>query len=373
MALIADAHLGQYWKTNPPRARKICHTFKRTLEDILSRGIRTLCNLGDTFHSANITTDLGLYILDNVMPTLQRFDTIYTITGNHDAVRGVDNVQRSLVEIILHNADTQRTRMNISSGSFVVPISTTDAQIIMIPYETHLAEAVAPYVVHAYNGTASSIVIFSHFTPTEIFPYGRIMLTDIVASIKEQLPHVNIPLIVLGDYHVPHEVTIGNTNVVSVGNMYYSSIDDVRKNASKRWFEFNPQTLSLTPHTIQLPRIHTIRNVSELDAANTDDVYHLVLDEAIDVSEYVVKDIDIYLDVADQMRATQENTSMDLLESATMINIPTAFHQYVQRSCPNPVTQQFSQHLFDHRAVITSSTQPIPMVLEMLNHSCSNS
>jgi len=131
--------------------------------------------------------------------------------------------------------------------------------------------------------------------------------------------------------------------------------------------------LSLTPHTIQLPRIHTIRNVSELDAANTDDVYHLVLDEAIDVSEYVVKDIDIYLDVADQMRATQENTSMDLLESATMINIPTAFHQYVQRSCPNPVTQQFSQHLFDHRAVITSSTQPIPMVLEMLNHSCSNS
>ena len=367
IALIADAHLGQYWKTNPPRARKICQTFKRTLDDILGRGIRTVCNLGDTFHSANITTDLGLYILDNVMPTLHQFDAIYTITGNHDAVRGIDNVQRSLVEIILHDPRADHIRMNISSGTFVLPLRNQDEnQIMMIPYETHLAEAIAPYVVNAYNGHASSIIIFSHFTPTEIFPYGRIMLTDILASIKERLPQVALPLVVLGDYHAPHEVQIGETRVVSVGNMYYSTIDDVRKDTSKRWFEFNPSTNELIPHQIKLPRIHSIRALEELDDANVEDVYHLTLGEAVDVSAYVMRDIDIYLDVSDHVRSLQETSTMDLLEAAVMVNIPAAFSQYVQRTCPNPTTQKFSQTLFEHRAAIVSASQPIAVVMDIL-------
>ena len=219
IVIMSDPHLGKFWKINNSvsnRANKLFDYFIRNLK-LHSNKDTTLIIAGDVYDSIHANLEMLIKFrkpLDNIF---KDYYDVKIIAGNHEVFIDKNGSQLSLLELGLSNQNNVITR-----GIESYKVDNTLINLILIPFQREydkLLEDVPNY----YENDKFNIVI-GHETPKEIFSYSKIEMKNILKNYKS----TNISCIIFGHYHKPKYVKVLNTDIISIGNSYYLTIDDIR-------------------------------------------------------------------------------------------------------------------------------------------------
>lgn len=312
--IIADNHLGKFWKSNNSnfnKGRKLINNFIDNMNDIISkyRGA-TLIFAGDIFDSVHANTEMLVYIKQKLNTVLNNnnFNNIYAIAGNHETFIDKDGHQQTLLTIGLDS----NVKIYIDDISHEI---IDNVNYVFIPFQNNLEELIKSSLKDHLNKELNNILIL-HMTPKEIFSYSKYSIKDLIDMIDNEY---KVPYILLGHYHLPCETSYKNTKIISIGNSYYLDITDLKnKKNNKRYVVFDNDDISLSYEKYnKLPEVveYDIESQSYFDSNiineindkyNTDIIIYLKSKVLIDYSALIFSGYDVYFELT-------ENTDDNLI------------------------------------------------------------
>lgn len=300
IVILADSHLGKFWKNNNSvfsRAKKLIDYFILNLENIAKQfDVKPdLIIAGDIYDSIHANIEMLVYIKSKLNHVFDLYDNIYVIAGNHETFIDKNGNQQSLLYIAL---DTSRFHL-YTSGIATKIIN--DINFIFMPHQTEI-ESLFNNQINSYIDSSRKNIIVAHTTPKEIFSRCKYSMNDYIDKWGN-----NVEYILLGHYHKPCEYKYKNTKVISIGSMYYLTIDDIKDNDNKRYLILDSDNKIIKKDLI-LPKVYTytVKNQNEFDEKvvknikqqnlSSDDIIYIRSKSIIDYSILVFEGYDVYFD-----------------------------------------------------------------------------
>lgn len=267
--VISDLHIGQYWKSNNSRfsrARKLIQYLKKNLLRFIQyySSNTNLIIAGDVYDAVSANTEMLVYVANELTPILSKFHHVYAIAGNHEVFIDRQGQQQSLLTIGL-----QGNNVTIYDRGAHVNTTIDDTyNYIFVPYQANVEEIFMDDQFEQYLSRDRANVIVAHMTPHEIFSFNKFCMNDFIDKYTSIIKSYSIPYILLGHYHMVSSYTWHKTNVVSIGNTYYSTILDVRTHTNdkmaKRFLLINEDG-SIGSGKLLLPDIRSYSIINQED------------------------------------------------------------------------------------------------------------
>ena len=342
--LMGDQHLAKFWKSNNSafnRARKLIEYLKLNLEDIYNcfpnETSLGLIFAGDFFDTVHANTEMLVYIKEQLKSTLDKFTYIYAIAGNHETFIDKNGIQQSLIDIGLPDK-IYKVINNIQHFTN----NDTKINYILIPHMNNLQEILETELVNHLVSNYNNIII-GHFTPKEIFSYEKISINELIDKYRN---YFKIPYVILGHYHIPVIHSYNGTIVISIGNSYYHTINDVRdslEKSVKRYLILDDSTLKISSRPYILPDIKSyiidtqkdFEDIVIKDIENNihdDTVIYIKSNNLIDYSALTYEGYDVYFDLIENIdnaiSVLNEVTSIDNNDVAS--NLMDRWNRYIE-------------------------------------------
>ena len=271
--IVADNHLGKFWKSNNSsfnKGRKLINNFIDNMNDIISKykdDKPILMFAGDIFDSINTNAEMLVYIKQKLKSVLNNdnFESIYAIAGNHETFIDKNGKQQTLLIIGLDN----NVKVYIDGISNEV---INNVNFVFIPFQNNLEELLQSSLKEHLIKDKNNILIM-HMTPKEIFSYSKYSIKELIDMIKED--GYKVPYILLGHYHIPCETLYKKTKIISIGSSYPFAIDDIEKrDKNKRYLIINDDLSIDYKDYEKLPRIieYNVESQSQFDSNIISDV-----------------------------------------------------------------------------------------------------
>ena len=300
IVILADPHLGKFWKNNNSvfsRAKKLINYFILNLESIAKQfDVKPdLIIAGDIYDSIHANIEMLVYIKSKLNKVFDLYDDIYIIAGNHETFIDKNGTQQSLLYIAL---DT--SRFHLYTNGIATKII-NDINFIFVPHQTEI-ESLFDNQINSYIDSSRKNIIIGHTTPKEIFSRCKYSMNDYIDKWGN-----NVQYILLGHYHKPCEYTYKNTKVVSIGSMYYLTIDDIKENSNKRYLILDSNNKIIEKNLI-MPKVYSyeVKNQNEFEDKivkdikqqnlTSDDIIYIKSKSIIDYSSLVFEGYDVYFD-----------------------------------------------------------------------------
>lgn len=217
--VVADSHLGKFWKINNSRSNRADKVFRSFVENLERMGDKNtdVIVAGDLFDSVHPNLEMLLHFKPILEKTFSGYRNSFVIAGNHETFVNKRGEQQSILDLALFSAEF--FSRGVSSRTI------ENCNFIFVPFQMNMLETMEREIPNNYRKEITNILV-AHETPKEIFSYGKMSLAPLIEFLEKQ--DIKIPLIILGDYHKPRMIKIMDTTIVSVGSTYYHTIDDVR-------------------------------------------------------------------------------------------------------------------------------------------------
>ena len=350
--IVADTHLGQYWRTYPSRAKKLIDTLRNNLLNIRNYS-ENLMILGDFYHSANLPPDCMSYIQDNVFDIFEKFSKVFLVVGNHEVFLNYANVQKSIPGMILSDKITVFEQYGVSF--FKIRGDKSSCNYFTLPYNKDLESYISEYGKNnsddiMKNGKGSS-VLFGHFTPKEIFERMKISVEPLVKNID------GLNKIFLGDYHDPKSVMVGNCEVVSIGSTYYWDISDIFKKREKRFIVFDSDSMTYESYKLNLPKVNYIQidenNKDMLNFDNKNEIYFITSSIPLDFTQWIVDGYDIYFNYLPDNKVSMIMEGVEI-DTVDFVNVEDSWQKYLQIQNVDSNIKEIANTIFNKRDNLNS-------------------
>ena len=349
IAIIADTHLGQYWRTYPTRAKRLIDTLKNNLLEIRNYS-ENLIILGDFYHSANLSPDCMSYIQDNIYNIFKKFSNVFLVVGNHEVFLNYMNVQKSIPGMIL--SDKIKVFEQYGISSFKVKGDTSLCEYITLPYNKDLETYISEFNenMNIKNDKKSS-VLFGHFTPKEIFERMKISVEPLVKNIS------NLNKIFLGDYHDPKSVKLNNCEIISVGSTYYWDISDIFKKKEKRFIVFDSDNMTYESYKLNLPKVNYMKidneNKDNFIIDNKNEIYFITSSIPLDFTQYILDGYDIYFNYLPDDKVSMIMEGVDI-DTVSFVNVEDSWQKYLQIQNVDSSIKDVANKIFVEREKLSS-------------------
>lgn len=352
IAIIADTHLGQYWRTYPTRAKKLIDTLKNNLIYIREYA-DVLFILGDFYHSANLPPDCMSYIKDNIYDIFDKFSKVVLIVGNHEVFLDYANVQRSIPGMIL--SDKIKVFEQYGLSLFKIGKEKMLCDLISLPYNKDLEMYISNLEMYNIKDINKIIknnsVIFGHFTPKEIFERMKISVEPLVNNIS------NLNKIFLGDYHDPKSVKLNNCEIISVGSTYYWDISDIYKKKEKRFIVFDTDNMSYESYKLNLPKVNYMKidneNKDNFTIDNKNEIYFITSSIPLDFTQYILDGYDIYFNYLPDDKVSMIMEGVDI-DTVSFVNVEDSWQKYLQIQNVDSSIKDIANKIFIEREKLSS-------------------
>ena len=350
--IVADTHLGQYWRTYPSRAKKLIDTLRNNLLNIRNYS-ENLMILGDFYHSANLPPDCMSYIQDNIFDVFEKFSKVFLVVGNHEVFLNYANVQKSIPGMILSDKISVFEQYGVSL--FKIRGDKSSCNYFTLPYNKDLESYISEYGKNnsddiMKNGKGSS-VLFGHFTPKEIFERMKISVEPLVKNID------GLNKIFLGDYHDPKSVMVGNCEVVSIGSTYYWDISDIFKKREKRFIVFDSDDMTYESYKLNLPKINYIQidenNKDMLNFDNKNEIYFITSSIPLDFTQWIVDGYDIYFNYLPDNKVSMIMEGVEI-DTVDFVNVEDSWQKYLQIQNVDSNIKEIANTIFNKRDNLNS-------------------
>ena len=333
IAFISDIHIGQYWKNNNKRARKLISYLKLNLEGIIKSfnndGKLDLIIGGDVYNSPQANTEMLVEAMVQLNPLFEKFRKVSAICGNHETFLNKDGEQRSLLRLGLQTKNSKVYDDLIGVDTDF--LDRTDVNFIFIPYQHGIKDIIMSdnYLNKVLNKDMHNIIV-SHFTPNEVFSFSEFKIQELLNRYKKY----SIPYIFLGDYHTPMTIRLKpKTTLISIGSTYWSNIADFKsycKENHKKFYILNDD-MTIATYNLMLPNFYTITCSNQLEfeeiipqiksSVNKDQhIIFLRSNSLIDYSSLIADGYDIYYELIED----EDNRILDI--SKSNLNIEEALN-----------------------------------------------
>ena len=369
---MADPHLGKFWKSNNSvfsRAKKLIDYFVLNLEEASRLYNRPhLVILGDMFDSVSANIEMLVYIKHKLTKLYNLFQDIYVIAGNHETFIDKEGVQQTLLYVAL---DTNRVHLYTSR---VAHECIEGKNFIFVPHQTEIEDKLKNDVPLHLNRNMSNILL-SHTTPKEIFSYCKYSLNELLDSYPCKMEYV-----LLGHYHMPVDYTYKGCKVISVGNMYYTSIAEIKSDLTKRYMVLNEDG-KLIEHDIVLPDVYkfevldqtmfdnvVLKQIKEQIRSNTKAIIYITSKNIIDYSSLTFEGYDVYFDLvesAEEALITLKESISGDVDLGTSGTLTDRWNKYLEMLSGNLSTNELHtiNWLFNHRT--SSQIEPKTVVHQL--------
>lgn len=228
LIIMSDPHLGKFWKINNSvsnRAEKLYNYFLYNL-NLHAKKDNALIIAGDVYDSVHANVEMLIKFRKELDRMFSKYGNVKIIAGNHETFIDKNGVQQSLLELGLSNTDNVISN-GIKSYQWkdLQSNAPNNVNFILLPFQRNFTDALSNKVPSCFQQQDINIII-SHETPKEIFSYSKFSMNDILQEYKKY--QINIPCIILGHYHKPTIVQLDETSIISIGNSYYHTLDDIR-------------------------------------------------------------------------------------------------------------------------------------------------
>lgn len=232
---MADQHLGKFWKNNnfaSNRAKKLIESFIYNLENCTDDKENTnLILAGDIYDSIHTNAEMLVYIKKRLNDSLNKFNHIYVIAGNHETFIDKSGEQQTLLSVAL---DSNKTDLYVSG--VYSKILEDGNNYIFIPHQTNVEDMLENEVPKHLKVDRMNIII-AHTTPKEVFSYEKLCIADYIDKYNKLIGDKKLPYIILGHYHFPMNIKCKDTEIISVGNSYYLTVADLRQIENPKYYK----------------------------------------------------------------------------------------------------------------------------------------
>lgn len=346
IALVADTHLGQYWRSNPNRAQKLIMNFKKNLERI-SEHASTLFILGDFYHSVSLPPDCMFFIDDMIFRTLEeKFDDVRIVVGNHEVFLDIHGLQKSIPSIHKpKNCTVYENGVDLMKGL------SDDIEFYTLPFQRNLDLQIE--YMSKLEKTDKRKIVLSHFTPTEIFERSTL-------SLKPIIENLNVDKIFLGDYHEPKQTSINSTEIYSIGSSYFWDITDIKKEEQKRFLVLNTKDMTVNSYDLILPEIVrlTIGEENELstvfDSVDKEKIYYIESKIPLDLTQYISNGYDIYYNYISDNHFKVSMNGVNFDES-DFVDVSEMWGRYIEVQKCDKEIKDIANKIFNIRNSLTTT------------------
>lgn len=394
LVIMSDPHLGKFWKINNSvsnRAEKLYNYFLYNLCRHAKKGY-SLVIAGDVYDSVHANVEMLIKFRKELDRVFSKYSDVKIIAGNHETFIDKNGVQQSLLELGLSN-----TSNVISNGAKAFRWSDLqdgapeNINLILLPFQRNFMTAMCNLVPNYFVQNATNIVI-SHETPKEIFSYSKFSMNDVLAEYNKY-QNVRIPCILLGHYHKPATVRVGETSIVSIGSSYYHTLDDVRdvnkSEMAKRYLivttrddmrkleeemeSFGCKLLlefdDIAVYSILywLPKVYqfdvesqddfnqnTIMSMRDIRKENPDAIFWIRSNLLIDYSQAMFEGCDVYFDLLEDKKDSilsldeaSTTNAIDGIKGSSTLN--ERWHMFLKSSGLSKEQRKLATFLFDKR------------------------
>lgn len=225
--VMADPHLGKFWKINNStsnRAQKLFDFFIYNFHTIPDKENTNLIIAGDMYDSIHANIEMLIHFKQKLDSEFEKFNEVYFIAGNHESFIDKYGKQRSLLDLCVNKGII----VNSNTYSYV----DDNINYVLVPYQINFLDELKQNTITYLRKDMPNIII-AHETPKEIFSYAKFSMNEVIDLYTDN--GYDIPYILLGHYHKCKQYTYKNTTVISIGNSYYLTIDDVKDGANDKY------------------------------------------------------------------------------------------------------------------------------------------
>lgn len=329
--IISDLHLGQFWKSNNScfsRSRKMIQYLKKNLEFFIEaypEDKLTLIIGGDVFNAVQANTEMLVHVVTELKDSLDKFEHIHCIAGNHETFIDRNGVQQSLLTIAMTGSNVTIYDKGVHTAQI------GNINYIFVPFQNN-QEDLINNLDNYFHPTLNNAII-AHMTPKEIFSFNTFQVNPIIDYYTKE-KGFDVPYVLLGHYHATKVYKHKSTMVVSIGNTYYTSIEDIKdaiSGAQKRYLMIDDRARLFSAPLI-LPKIVTYEVESqtkfelmiptiEKDNTDTDNIIHIKSPTLIDYSVLMTSGFDVYFDLQksedDSLLAINECAKLDINDATS--------------------------------------------------------
>ena len=393
--IMADPHIGKFWKQNNAAYNRAQKLFDYTIGALVSEADKNsnLIIAGDVYDSVHANVEMLVKFKKSLDDALSNYNSVNIISGNHEIFIDRQNRQQTLLEIGLDNKSNHIMIDGVSSSVI------DNINYVFIPYQHNIMDIFMKEVPKYLSKDYMNIII-AHETPKEIFSYSKIELNPILDHYYD-MGFLNIPFVILGHYHKPKEYSYKNTIVISIGCLYYNTVDDVRDafkdNLQKRYLiidnsdkVYNNDNYCKVLYTFgdyqlisklyALPRVIKVEVKNQADYEKKinkvikdndkkiDDIILLSSKVLIDYSQLVFEGYDIYFDLIEdkneQLLSLNENSARN---SMNQINSGKTFNDrwklYLDSLELTNEQKELANYLFDKRNDVNIDSDKLLSIL----------
>lgn len=324
--ILSDIHLGKFWKSNNSafsRARKLIQNFKYNIDIILDKlsvdnEPINLIIAGDVYDSVNMNTESLIYIKQTIFESLQKFKNVFIIGGNHEVFIDREGNQQTLLDVCMVN-NARIYNKNIYR------VLINNVNYIFIPFQQDIEkqfEVITNNQSKLFDLNRPNIIL-SHMTPKEIFSFEKFKMNEFIDTLD-----IKPKYIILGHYHLPKNYIYKDVEVISIGNTYYLTLDDIRRfnTDNKRYFILDEQG-NMSENSLVLPIVHEIEVTDQvifdnevsnniLSNINKEDIIYLKSKVLIDYSKITIEGYDVYFELIED-----PNNKINLLQESSLTEL----------------------------------------------------
>lgn len=345
--IMADPHIGKFWKQNNAAYNRAQKLFDYTISALNNEANKTtnLILAGDIYDSVHANIEMLVKFKKTLDDALSNYKDVNIIAGNHETFIDKQGKQQTLLEIGIDNNNNNIMVDGVHSTII------DDINYIFVPYQHNILDIFMEEVPKFLSKTCINIII-AHETPKEIFSYSKLEMNPILDHYYE-LGFNNIPFVLLGHYHKPKKYTYKNTIVLSIGCLYYDTVDDVRDvfrdDLQKRYLIIDHNSnekiddgniLYTFGDYVMISRLYSLPRVTKLEVKSQadyekkinkiikeysitpkNDIILLSSKVLIDYSQAMFEGYDIYFDLIEdtneQLLALNESNAQDVIDQIT--------------------------------------------------------